>query len=163
LLAYSHAHDYDNGLLGAFAKRRSVTTQRSRHRTNSTRSAVVLVDMPDETLMETAVEMGQLALCAIERPNFSLLGWAMETGAENLLTRELTPDTRSEEQKELLQFVKIAGNNGWHDSHAVTIVPPMLAKLRDSGLGIDVVCGVMLARGANASGVDKLQRLAKKA
>lgn len=113
--------------------------------------------------MQIAIKMGQSALCAIERPTFSLLGWAMETKAENLLTGEVTPDTRTEEQKRLLQFVKIAGNNGWHDSHAATTVPPMLAKLRDSGFGINDVCGVMLARGASASGVDKLQRLAKKA
>jgi hypothetical protein len=119
--------------------------------------------MPDEKLMQTAIGMGQWGLCAIERPNFSLLGWAMETAAENLLTGEVTPDTRTEEQMKLLDFVRIAGNNGWHDSHAATTVPPMLAKLRDSGLGIDVVCGVMLARGASASDINKLQRLAKKA
>jgi hypothetical protein len=38
---------------------------------------------------QTAIRMGQSALCAIERPTFSLLGWAMETKPENLLTSEV--------------------------------------------------------------------------
>jgi hypothetical protein len=122
-----------------------------------------LVDMPDEVLMYTAVKMGRAALCAIERPNFSLLGWAMETAAEDLLTGEVTPDTRTDEQMKLLEFLRIAGNNGWHDDHAARTVPPMLARLRDAGLGIEVVCGIMLAGGASASGIQELQRLAKKA
>jgi hypothetical protein len=163
LLVYSHANDYDSGPLGTFAKRHSVTTQRSSHRANSPRSSVVLVDRPDETLMQTAIRMGPEALCAIELPTFSLLGWAMETGAKDLLTGRVTPDTRTDEQMKLLEYLKIAGNNGWHDSHAEMVVPPMLAKLRDAGLELDVVCGVMLARGASASGIQKLQRLAKKA
>jgi hypothetical protein len=163
LLVYSYANDYDDGPLGSFARRHSITTQQSSYGPNSPRSGVVLVDMPDEKLMQTAMGMGQSALCAIERPNFPLLGWAMETGAVNLLTGEITPDTRTEEQKKLLQFVKTAGDKGWHDSHAAMTVPGMLAKLQDSGLGINVVCGVMLACGASASGIDKLRRLANKA
>jgi hypothetical protein len=163
LLVYSNAHDYDTGPLGSFAKRHRVTTQRSSYGTNSPLSGVVLVDMPDERLMQTAIGMGQSALCAIERPNFSLLGWAMETGAENLLTGQVTPDTRTEEQKELLGFLKTAGNNGWHDDHAKIVVPPLLKQLQDSGLGLDVICGVMLARGASASSIQKLRHLAKKA
>ena len=161
LLVYSHAHDC--GALGSFAKRHNVTTQRSRHRTNSPRSGVVLVDSPEKTLMETAVQMGQLALCAIERPNFSLLGWAMETEAENLLTGEVIPDTRTDEQKRLLDFVRTAGHNGWHDDYAKMRVPPLLKQLQESGLELDVICGVMLARGARASSIEKLPMLAKKA
>jgi hypothetical protein len=139
LLVYSHAHRYNHGPLGSFAQRHSITTQRSSYRLNSPRSSVVLVDRPDEVLMETAVQMGQEALCAIEWPTFSLLGWPMETAAVNLLTGEVTPDTRTDEQMKLLDFLKIAGNNGWHDSYAERDLPPMLAKLRDSGLALDVV------------------------
>jgi hypothetical protein len=163
LLVYSHANHYDRGSLGSFAKRHSITTQRSSYRANSPRSGIVLVDMPDEKLMQTAIGMGQSALCAIERPNFSLLGWAMETAADNLLTGERTPDTRTEDQKELLDFLRIAGNNGWHDDHAKIVVPPLLTRLQDSGVGLDVTCGVMLARGASASGIKQLQHLGKKA
>jgi hypothetical protein len=36
-------------------------------------------------------------------------------------------------------------------------------KPRDAGLELNVVCGVMLARGASASGIRKLQRIARKA
>jgi hypothetical protein len=163
LLVHSHANDYDHGPLGAFAKRHSITTQRSSYRTNSPRSSVVLVDRPEEVLMETAVEMGRDALCAIEWPTFSLLGWAMETAAVNLLTGDMTSDTRTEEQKDLLDDLAFAGNNGWHDSYAERDVPPMLRQLKASGLELDVVVGVMLARGASASGIQKLQRLAEKA
>jgi hypothetical protein len=162
LLVYSHANNYDDGSLGAFAKRHSITTQRSSYHTNSPRSSVVIVDRPDEVLMETAVEMGRGALCAIESPAFPLLGWAMESRAEDLLTGELTPETRTEEQRKLLDFLKIAGNNGWHDSYAEMRVPSLLNRLQASGLGLDVICGVMLARGATASGIQKLQRLTTK-
>jgi hypothetical protein len=164
LLVYSHANHYhDSGPLGAFAKRHSVTTHRSSHRPNLPRSSVVLVDRPDETLMQTAIGMGRSALCAIELPTFSLLGWAIETGAKDLLTGWVTPDTRTDEQMKLLEYIKIAGNNGWHDSYAEIVVPPMLAELQDAGLELDLVWGVMMARGASASGIKKLKRLAKKA
>ena len=103
--------------------------------------------------MHTAIRMGPAALCAIELPTFSLLGWAMETRAKDLLTGRVTPDTRTDEQMKLLEFLKIAGNNGWHGSYAEMAVPPMLAKLRDAGLALDVVLGVMLARGASVSGI----------
>lgn len=156
LLVYSHAHDYDHGPLGSFAKRHSITTQRSYRQHPG--SGVVLVDCPELTLMDTAVRAGRSVLCAIERPDFPLLGWAMETAAENLLTGEVTPDTRSEEQKKLLEHLATAGNNGWHDDLSKTTLPGRLAKLRASGLPPEVIWGTMLARGASVSGIQELQR-----
>ena len=63
----------------------------------------------------------------------------METAAENLLTGEVTPDTRSEEQKKLLEHLATAGNNGWHDDLSKTTLPGRLAKLRASGLPPEVI------------------------
>lgn len=121
------------------------------------------MDRPDETLMVSAIQAGQSALCAIELPTFSLLGWAMETAAENVLTAEVTRDTRTDEQMELFEFLAIAGNNGWHDSFAETFTPGISAKLRASEAEEPVILGMMLARGASASAGKQLQHLAKKA
>jgi len=60
LLVYSHAHDYDHGPLGSFAKRHSITTQRSYRQHPG--SGIVLVDGPELTLMDTAARGGSLGV-----------------------------------------------------------------------------------------------------
>jgi hypothetical protein len=42
-----------------------------------------------------------------------MVGWAMQTGALDLTTCQVTPDTRTSRQKEALQQVLDNGNNGW--------------------------------------------------
>lgn len=163
LLVNAYANDYDRGPLGSFAERHSITTQRSYHHPRAPHSGVVLVYAPLLPLMELAIGAVRSALCAVEWPNVPLIGWAMETSATDLLTGEVTADTRTEDQLNLLDHLKFIGNNGWHDNYAKRDAPKILAKLLNTGIDPAIIWGAMLARGASATSIEQLQRLANKA
>jgi hypothetical protein len=67
----------------------------------------------------------------------------MESSAKDLLTGEVTADTRTEDQLKLLDHLKFMGNNGWHDSYARRDAPKMLAELRATGIEPAIIWGTI--------------------
>ncbi len=68
------------------------------------------------------------SLCAIEWPDVQLTGWAAARGALNLCTGETTPPP-PDDAVELLDHLRMVGNNGWGDVPGKRDAQQLLTKL----------------------------------
>jgi hypothetical protein len=103
------------------------------------------------------------SLTVVEYPTTPLLGWALEVGAINLLTGVRTPDSRSEQVRQYLDHLHLAGNHGWADAPGERDAKRILKNLRDThSLDLDLITGSMLARGMSAAALQRLRRFAPK-
>lgn len=162
LYVEAHAGDYTDGPLGWFAGQHTIATRHSRPTGGG--KGPVLAYCPNPGWFGDAVRAAHgSALCVIEGLATPMRGWAMETGATNLLTGEATPDTRTDEQRDLHERLAFKGNNAWGDSYAQGSTPRILSQLRDSGLPLEVTIGVMLALGASERGIKSLRKYANRA
>lgn len=142
-----------------FADAHSATTLRSgrsfRH------SGPVLAYVPDYEMMDLATEVASDAsLAVVETIEYPMMGWAMQVRAIDLVTGEVTPDTRSDSQRRELDQVFFYGNNGWapaSDRERATVVLQPL--LREPGMSKDIVLGHMIAKGVSGKGIARLARV----
>ena len=152
-----HQQDTFPAITG-FATAHSATTLRSgrsfRH------SGPVLAYMPDYEMMDLATEVASDAsLAVVETIEYPMMGWAMEARAIDLVTGEVTPDTRTDSQRRELDRVYFYGNNGWapaFDRERATGV--LLPLLGEPGMSKGIVVGHMIAKGANGKGVARLAK-----
>jgi hypothetical protein len=145
--------------MAAFANTHSATTLRSgrsfRH------SGPVLAYMPDYEMMDLATEVASDAsLAVVETIAYPMMGWAMQIRAIDLVTGEVTPDTRTDSQRRELDQVFFYGNNGWapaFDRERATGV--LQSLLGEPGMSKGIVVGHMIAKGASGKGVARLAKL----
>lgn len=122
----------------------------------------VLAFLPDYRAMELAVLYARgSSLAVVEFPTDRLTGWAIETGAVNLLTGQPTPDHRTERQREALDRIHAYGNNGW-GGRAEGAVRALQDLQRADPLDPDVIVGAMLARGHGWQSLRDLAALIEK-
>lgn len=89
---------------------------------------------------------GGCSLVATEARRLPLHGWAMATGAVNLLTGEVTVDERSEEQRLMLRDFADQLYNGWsHPQVGRRASAHDLPLLATSGMTYEVFIGSMIA------------------
>ncbi|MFF4989724.1 hypothetical protein ACFY19_21210 [Streptosporangium saharense] len=141
-----------------FARTYSATTPRSSHQRVGSGPGPVLAYVPDFDTLHLAARCAQgSTLAVVETEETPLIGWAMEVGAINLLTGEVTPDTRSSDQRELLERVHRNGNNGWTSGFGRDQTLRALRGVygRD-GLTKDIILGAMAAKGHRGKAVDRL-------
>ena len=124
-------------------------------------SGPVLAYAPDYEMMDLATEVASDAsLAVVETIEYPMIGWAMEVHAIDLVTGEVTPDTRTESQRRELDQVYFYGNNGWSPAfdreRATTVLRPLLSE---PGMTKDIVLGHMIAKGANGKGIARLAKL----
>jgi hypothetical protein len=144
-----------------FAQNYPATTPRSsRARVDGGRGPV-LVYVPDyETMHLAATYARGSSLAVVETVSTPLVGWAMQAQAVNLLTREMTPDTRTESQQTVLDRVHFYGNNGWTKGFGRDQATRILRDaLRQEDLNSDVILGYMVARGHHGKAVDRLAKI----
>jgi hypothetical protein len=142
-----------------FANTHSATTLRSgrsfRH------SGPVLAYMPDYEMMDLATEVASDAsLAVVETIEYPMMGWAMQVRAIDLVTGEVTPDTRTDAQRRELDQVFFYGNNGWAPAldreRATSVLQPLLGE---PGMSKDIILGHMIAKGASGKGVAQLAKV----
>jgi len=142
-----------------FTNTHSATTLRSgrsfRH------SGPVLAYMPDYEMMDLATEVASDAsLAVVETIEYPMMGWAMQVRAIDLVTGEVTPDTRTDAQRRELDQVFFYGNNGWApalDRERATSV--LQSLLGEPGMSKHIVLGHMIAKGASGKGVAQLAKV----
>ncbi|MFF0249904.1 hypothetical protein [Streptosporangium sandarakinum] len=144
--------------IARFARAYPATTPRSGRDRAGSGHGPVLVYVPDLATLHLAARRAHgSALAVIETEETPLIGWAMETGAVNLLTGEATPDTRSDHQRELLERIHFYGNNGWTRGFGHDQTRRILRSER--GLAKDVILGAMAAKGHDGKAVERLSAL----
>jgi hypothetical protein len=124
-------------------------------------SGPVLAYMPDYEMMDLATEVASDAsLAVVETIEYPMTGWAMQVRAIDLVTGEVTPDTRADSQRRELDQVFFYGNNGWAPAsdreRATAVLQPLLGE---PGMSKDIVLGHMIAKGANGKGVARLAKV----
>ncbi|MGC5010126.1 hypothetical protein ACLQ2R_05120 [Streptosporangium sp. DT93] len=144
-----------------FAHAYPATTLRSGREQARRGPGPVLVYAPDFETLDLAVGYARgSCLAVIETRATPLIGWAMEARAVNLLTGEVTADTRTDSQRETLERVRVNGNNGWTRGFGQNQTMRILQGTygRD-GLTKDIILGTMLAKGRHGKAVDRLGKL----
>jgi hypothetical protein len=140
----SHADEYcrDDGPRGQLARAGSIATYKS-----PVEHGATFVDKPDIRLMATAMSTAAgHALAATEQPTCPLAGWAMAVGALNLATGDVTPDTRTADQKKILDHFISQLYNGWsHKQVGRPASAHWLPKLAASGMTYVTFLGSLLA------------------
>ncbi|MER5424366.1 hypothetical protein [Streptosporangium roseum] len=160
LLVTPHQSQWNAGVesITWFAGAYPATTPRSGRERAGSGQGPVLVYVPDVDTLQLAVRYARgSALAVVETVSTPLIGWAMEAKAINLLTGEVTPDTRSDSQRELLERVHSYGNNGWTRGFGREQTLRALRGIYErDGLTKDVILGAMAAKGHNGKAVDRL-------
>lgn len=140
----SHADSYrhGDGPVARLARMGDVATYRS-----PVRSGATLVPDPDIRLLATAMRTADgRSLAATESATLPLIGWAMATRAVDLETGESTPDTRTDEQIEMLEAFADQLYNGWeHKQVGRRASAYYLPRLADSGMTYEAFVGSLIA------------------
>ncbi|MEV6986508.1 hypothetical protein AB0M95_35340 [Sphaerisporangium sp. NPDC051017] len=163
LLVTPHQNQWNAGVdsITWFANTYPATTPRSSGRRAGVGQGPVLVYVPDfDTLHMAASYARSYCLAVVETASTPLIGWAMETEAINLLTGEVTPDIRSDSQREVIERVHFYGNNGWTRGFGRDQTKRILRETygRD-GLTRDIVLGAMAAKDHNGKALNRLGEL----
>ena len=142
----SHARDYaqhyNDAAMRAFARASTIVTNRGA----ATGHGPTFV--PWAYARELAGGMrcaSGSSLVATEHPQLPLEGWAMALGAVNLRTGEVTEDTRTPEQQELIEQVVSTAYNGWTSAPGDSAARRVLPELAESGLSWATFFGSVLA------------------
>jgi len=142
--AATHAEDHErgDGPMAQLAKLGKVATYRSPVGRGAT-----LAHMANIRLLATAMgTAAEHSLVATEIPSVPLEGWAMAMGAVDLSTGEPTPDTRTDDQREMLETFVDQLYNGWaHKQVGRRASAYYLPKLAESGLSYGHFLGAVLA------------------
>lgn len=142
--ATSHAddHKHGDGPLAQLAKVGKVATYRS-----PVGHGATFAHMANIRLLATAMRTAAgHSLVVTELPSVPLDGWAMAMGAIDLSTSLPTPDTRSDEQREMLETFVDQLYNGWaHKQVGRRASAYYLPKLAESGLSYAQFLGAVLA------------------
>ncbi|MEU0521964.1 hypothetical protein [Streptosporangium sp. NPDC006007] len=138
----------------------AITPRSSRQRARSG-PGPVLAYVPDFGLLHLAARYARgSALAVVETTSTPLIGWAMETGAINLLTGQATPDTLRDSQRELLERVHRNGNNGWTRGFGRDqTLRALRGAYGQDGLTKDIILGTMAAKGHNGKAVERLDEV----
>jgi hypothetical protein len=80
--------------------------------------------------------------------------------AVDLLTGEVTPDPRTDDQRQDFQQLDLYANNAFGDYASKGPVPRMLQRLMagSGGLSPEIIYGMAVARGADERGVKNLKK-----
>lgn len=126
--------------------------------TRPTGGGPVLAYAPDYDLMDFASALATgSSLAVVESQPYVVSGWAMETGAVNLLTGQPTGDTRTEAQTEGAKRIAFYGNNGWTSGFGKTQTTRILDDMRAAGtLDRDIILGYVVAHGSQGKAVKRL-------
>lgn len=145
-----------------FANNLPATTPRSKQASSFRRPALAFV--PDYETMELAMRYANgSSLAVIETRTSPLIGWAMEMKALDLVTSEVTPDTRSEYERDELERLHFYGNNGWSSGFGKDQGTRILRDLiRESDTTPAVILGYMLAKGHSSDAITGLAKLIRK-
>lgn len=150
--------------LREFAARHEWGTRRGGMRKRPAGDRPVLVHCPmfDDLVYASSLARGA-ALCATECSTVPLAGWASAVGALNLVTGETTPRP-GDDAVELLEDLRVAGNNGWFDDPGKRDALRLLRELRTAAPLLDApfIGGYMLGSGKGASAAENLVKLAGK-
>jgi hypothetical protein len=112
--------------------------------------------------MQLAIHLADgAALVAVEWGADPLVGWAMEVGAVDVRTGEVTEDTRTDLQRDRLEQLRFVGSsNGWTDNYGKRDARRLLDEMREAGaLDREVILGYMIAGGMSRSAVAQLASL----
>jgi hypothetical protein len=147
------------GPIADFGHRYQATTPQS-DRTRNHRGPV-LAYVPGYREMDLAVRYARgSSLAVVESVSCPLFGWAIEVGAVNLATGQVTEDTRTIQQREGLDRIHFYGNNGWAPRHDRAQVAGIVKDLIDQpGMSADVILGCMVARGHGGDAVVRLSKV----
>jgi hypothetical protein len=96
------------------------------------------------------------AIAVVETIADPMIGWAMATGAVNLVLGA-TAGMFDSDTEDLLEGISFAGNNGWTRGHGRTMA--LRALDRYGYIDPNIVCGYMLAHGHHAESVEDLRKL----
>ena len=164
LLVTATQHQWDAGTRSItwFAQKFAATTPRSKQL--SSFHGPVLAFVPDYETMNLAAHYAKgSSLAVVESDPHPLVGWAMEVKALNLLTGEVTPDPRTEDQRNELDRIHFYGNNGWASGFGRDQATRVLRDLLKSGdIKSEIVLGYMLAKGHSHKSIDGLAVLIKR-
>lgn len=100
------------------------------------------------------------SLIVTEHPAMPLEGWAMALGALDLRSGEVTADTRTPEQRELIETAVDMAYNGWRSKPGSDVAPGILRDLAETGLTWAVFLGSVLAREPRRAEKDELLKVA---
>lgn len=161
LLVHAQSNNpHERGALGRFAARNSITAVNSQS-DYSTREGPVLAYCPSPKDLALAMDLAvDSALCVIEGTIIEWTGWAIEMQAVDLLTGEVTPDPRTDDQRQDFQQLDLYANNAFGDYASKGPVPRMLQRLMagSGGLSPEIIYGMAVARGADERGVKNLKK-----
>ena len=145
--------------LAAFAKTYPRSTPSGRSLPSGPRP--VLTWAPSyQTVTIAAEAAGGSLLVAVEGAAPPLIGWAMHTQAVNLVTAQVTADTRSPALLADLERLKWVGHHGWTDEVGKAEATALLQSLADRGeLDRDLVLGTLLAMGVGHRNLARLDAL----
>lgn len=156
LLVHAASNRPGTGPLADFADRNTFTTASSLAAPAS-QGIPVLSLYPDPKALAIAVRSSaRSSLCVVDGGFNGWRGWAAEVGALDLLTGEITPDPRTDAQRQTFDRLDLFTNNGFGDQLAKTSVPRLLRDLLAGGLEPEFIYGVAVARGADERGVKQL-------
>lgn len=128
--------------MGAFAKASTIVTNRSR----GSARGVTLVPWGYAREIANGMQCaGGSSLVVTEHPGLLLEGWAMALGAVDLRTGEVTADTRTSEQLDLLDHLVDSLYNGWRGIIGESAARRILPELAESGMTWAVFLGSLLA------------------
>lgn len=157
-------HSFDNGagsqVLSRFTRGRNHLTTRS-----SSLPGVrgpVLAYVPTSEVLALAIARAQgSALCVVESVSNPVRGWAMVTGAVNLITGET--EVLDERLRQHLDRLKFYGNNGYGPKFDQDRARNVLDDLRTDGLlNVDVIVSALAALNVSVRGQEKIRELAKR-
>ncbi|GAB3049628.1 hypothetical protein GCM10027053_05480 [Intrasporangium mesophilum] len=155
LFVVSHASHFTtgDGAIPGFARQADISTHRSPRGRGPG-----LIPWANGELIEDADGRATGGLCLTEHPTFPLIGWAMHTGALDLMTGAITEDTRKPEHVKEIESLEDMSYNGWHSSPGKYAKGGM-AELAGDGLTWSVFVGSLAAinpRRAHGKDLDKL-------
>ena len=144
----------DHHPLSAFAKKATIVTNRGH--SGVVRGATLV---PHGYAKEIAGAMACAdgsSILVTEHPMFPLHGWAMALGALNLRTMRKTPDTRTPEQRDLLQSLLSQLYGGWSHVSGKRAASHYLPVLADAGMTWATFVGSVLAANPSHCNTDAI-------
>lgn len=154
--AYAHSYRDEEDPVSAFARRNIVVTNRGRP-AGEHRPHLVSYASP-ELLCSAMLAANGSSICATETPTFPLAGWAMVTGAMDLMSGDVTPSTITTEQSSRLEHLAAQGYNSWSSDPGKRTAPFLMSELAESGLPYRIFVGALVALTPQHADLKSLER-----
>ena len=159
LVADTQRPVFDNPLLTAFTKRHAIATPRGGQRLMNGAVVAFFPTLRAFDLAMKAAAGGSLTL--IEHPSTPLHGWAAEASALNLLDPDWEHPPLQLELDSAVDSLAFEGHNGYGPAPDRKAALRILGDLRSAGLlDMELIAGVLVARGVSFRSVERLQKLA---